>query len=55
MKLIVDYFYDNDENPTVIRKIFSGNDEYELIKRARENEHYSKCTRVEFDADYGNQ
>lgn len=53
MKLIVDYFYDDED--MVIRKIFSGNDESELIKRARENEHYSKCTKVEFDAEYGNQ
>lgn len=52
IKLTVDYFYD-DEKLTVIRKVYSGMNEEELIKRARENEHYSKCTTVEFvDVEY---
>jgi hypothetical protein len=55
IKLIVDYFYDDEENPSVVRKIYSGLNESDLIKRARENEHYSKCTNVTFDIDYGNQ
>ena len=55
IKLTVDYFYDDAEIPTVIRKVYSGLNEYDLIKRARENEHYSKCTNVTFDIKYGNQ
>lgn len=53
MKLIVDYFYDDED--MVIRKIYTGNDESALIKRAKENEHYSKCTSVTFDLEDGNQ
>lgn len=49
MKLIVDYFYDAEGNDNaVVTKIFKGNDEQELIRRSRENENYSQCTRVEY-------
>lgn len=49
MKLIVDYYYDKEGNEReVVTKIFKGNDEQELIRRSRENEHYSTCTRVEY-------
>ncbi len=49
MKLIVDYYFDGEGNDNeVVTKIFKGNDEFELIKRSRENENYSKCTRVEY-------
>ena len=49
MKLIVDYYYDEEGNDRqVVTKIFRGNDEIELIRRSRENENYSKCTRVEY-------
>jgi hypothetical protein len=51
VKLIVDYFYE-DEKLTVIRKIYTGQDEAELIKRARENEHYNTCASVEYDIEY---
>ena len=47
MKLIVDYYF--DEEYTVVTKIFKGNDEMELLRRSRENENYSKCTRVEYE------
>lgn len=53
IKLIVDYFYDIEgEEPSVVRKIYTGLNEETLIKLARENEHYSKCTTVEFDIEY---
>ncbi len=54
IKLTVDYFYDIEgEKPSVVRKIYTGLDEATLIKKARENEHYSKCTSVEFvDVEY---
>lgn len=50
MKLIVDYYFDETEDVqnSVVTKIFKGNDEQELIRRSRENENYSKCTRVEY-------
>ena len=49
MKLIVDYYFDGEGNDNaVVTKIFKGDDEIELIKRSRENENYSKCTRVEY-------
>jgi hypothetical protein len=51
MKLIVDYFFDDQEQPEVIRKIYTGNDDVELIRKAKENEYYAKCTSVEFDID----
>ena len=54
VKLIVDYFYDVEgEEPSVIRKIYQGLDEEELVRRSRENEHYSTCTSVQYDVDYG--
>ena len=46
-KLIVDYIY--EEEDSVIRKVYIGNDTSALIERARANEHYDKCTRVEYD------
>lgn len=49
MKLIVDYYFDAEGNDNaVVTKIFKGNDEFELIRRSKENENYSKCTRVEY-------
>lgn len=53
IKLIVDYYYDVEgEEPSVIRKIYSGLDEAALIQRARENEHFSTCTSVEYGIEY---
>lgn len=52
MTLIVDYYYDADGNDNaVVTKIFKGNDQMELLRRSRENENYSKCTRVEYALD----
>mgnify|MGYP005611443701 CR=1 FL=1 len=49
IKLTVDYFYDVEgEEPTTVRKIYTGLDEGKLVQRAKENEHYNTCTRVEF-------
>lgn len=47
MKLIVDYYF--DEEDSVVTKIFRGDDQMELLRRSRENENYSKCTRVEYE------
>ncbi len=52
MTLIVDYYFDGEGNDNqVVTKIFRGTDENELIRRSRENENYSKCTRVEYSLE----
>lgn len=53
VKLIVDYFYDLEgEEPSVVRKIYTGLDEGALIQRSKENAHYDTCTSVKYDVEY---
>lgn len=45
MLLVVNYYYEDK----IVQKKFTGNDEFDMLGKARKDENYAKCIKSEYE------